>query len=403
MKRFFGLMVFLGCVFMQLHAQKEIQWRGENRTGSYNETGLLKKWPANGPKLLWSYDNLGEGYSQMAIADGKIFITGMKGSGHQGYMSVFSLSGKLLQQKVYATEWVGNYSGPRAAVTYDQGRLYYLSGLGELVCLNAKTLNAVWKKDILKTFGAEILKYGMNEAPLIVGNMVIATPGGKKNNVVALDKNSGKLIWSSAALGEEAAYCSPIYIGDQQVPQIVTITENHIISLQASNGKLLWSYPFPSKWNEQCNSPIYSQGMVLCTTGNGTGSVKLQLTNGGRKVTKLWESAELDNVYSAVVKEGNYVYGFGKGQTWVCLDWKTGKLMHKTRSQQCVPIAADGMLYLYCTNGDVLLVKPQSDKMNVVSKFKITKGTEQHWADPVIYNGVLYIRHGSSLMAYQIK
>ena len=85
------------------------------------------------------------------------------------------------------------------------------------------------------------------------------------------------------------------------------------------------------------------------------------------------------------------------GYAWI------GKLMHKTRSQQCVPIAADGMLYLYCTNGDVLLVKPQSDKMNVVSKFKITKGTEQHWADPVIYNGVLYIRHGSSLMAYQIK
>lgn len=402
MKKKIGILVLIMAA-ANATAQNIIEWRGVNRTGYYNETGLLRQWPQGGPQLLWSIDGIGEGYSQLGIADNKIYVTGMKGNDHMGYMSEIDLNGKLLQQKGYAEEWVGNYSGARGSVTINEGKIYHFTGLGTLVCIDQKTLNTVWKKDILKEFGAEQLRYGMNEAPLVIEDKVIITPGGSRNNIVALNKNTGTLIWSSQAKGEEAAYCSPIYITDQEVPQIVNITQNSIVGLDAKDGSLLWSYPFPSKWNEQCNSPIYDNGMLLCMTGNGFGTVMLKLENGGRKVSKVWESKELSNVFSAMVKVGHYIYGSTENKNWVCLDWNTGTLMHKTRARQSVPITADNLIFNYCDNGDVQLIAPDNAKLNVISSFKVTKGTEQHWTDPVLYQGVLYIRHGDSLMAYKVR
>ena len=384
-------------------AQQVVEWRGVNRTGTYNDSGLLKSWAAEGPTLLWSLDGIGEGYSQLGIAGDKIYVTGMKGTNHMGYVSVIDMNGKLLQQKPYSQEWVGNYSGARAAVTLNDGKLYQYSGHGVLTCMDATSLNVIWQKNILKEFGADELEYGMNEAPLIIGDKLIITPGGKTHNVVALNKQNGAQIWTSKAKGESSAYCSPIYISDMEVPIVATITEHSIIGLNADNEQLLWSYPFPSRWTEQCNSPIYENGMLYCMTGNGYGSVMLKLENGGRSISKAWDSKELTNVFSAMVKVGHYIYGCNESRNWVCLDWNTGTLMHKTRSRQSVPVAADGMIYNYCDNGEVQLIQPHNAKMEIVSRFRVTKGTEQHWAHPVVHKGVLYIRHGDSLMAYKVK
>lgn len=398
-----ALLVLCATAAWGADAQEIIEWRGVNRTGLFNETGLMKTWPQGGPTLLWSINGIGEGYSQIGIADNKIYVSGMKGSNNMGYISVIDFNGKLLQQKQYSTEWVGNYSGARAAVTINGGKIYQFSGLGVLTCLDQNTLNVIWQKDVLKEFGAKQLEYGMNEAPLVIDNMVIITPGGSRNNIVALNKETGALIWSSPAKGEEAAYCSPIYIKDQEMPQIVNITQNSIVGISSKDGKLLWSYNFPSRWNEQCNSPIYENGMLLCMTGNGYGAVMLKLENGGRSVSKVWESKELCNVFSAMVKVGNYVYGSTESRNWVCLEWDTGKLMHKTRARQSVPVTADNLIYNYCDNGEVQLIVPNNTNLDVAGSFRVTMGTEQHWADPVVNNGVLYIRHGDSLMAYKVK
>ncbi|MBO7552783.1 MAG: PQQ-binding-like beta-propeller repeat protein [Bacteroidaceae bacterium] len=388
---------------LSLNAQEIIEWRGVGRTGLYQDSGLLKAWPQGGPQLLWSIDGIGEGYSQLGIANDRIYVTGMKGDNHMGYMSEIDLNGKLLQQKGYSEEWVGNYSGARGSVTISDGKMYHLTGLGMLVCVDQKTLNVVWKKDILKEFDAKMLQFAQNEAPLVVDDKVFITPGGSRNNIVALNKNTGDVVWVSQAKGEESAYASPIYISDVEVPQIIDMTQNSLLALNPKDGTLLWSYPFASRYNQQCNSPIYENGMLLFMNGN-SGTMMLKLENGGRSVSKVWESTELANVFSAMVKVGNYIYGCNENNRyWVCLDWNTGKLMYKTRLRQCVPITADNMIYNYCDNGDVQLIAPDSSELKVVSSFKVTQGTEQHWAHPVIYKGVLYIRHGDSLMAYKIK
>jgi len=384
-------------------AQDNIQWRGTDRTGVYNETGLLKSWPAEGPALAWSYDGLGQGHSSVAIASDKIYLLGVNEL--IGSIFVFDLKGKLLNKKEYGPEFTESFPGSRGSVTLSDGKLYLISGQGDLYCYDQQTLDLVWKKNILAEYNASNIKWGITESPLIVGDKVIVTPGGKENNVVALNKKTGELIWSCPGEGSLSAYCSPLYIKDQEVPLIVTMTANYIIGIDAEKGTKLWSVENKNRSFVHANTPVYSNNMILCTSGYGKGSTMLRLTNGGRSVEQAWFAAELDNRIGAMVKVGDYVYGSGdNNRFWFCADWKTGAIKYKEPGLAMGTIvAADGMLYCYTDKGDMILAKANPEKFEIVSRFMITKGTEQHWAHPVIYKGVLYVRHGDSLMAYKIK
>lgn len=398
-----GLIVCLSFLSLSLSAQENIQWRGSDRTGVYSETGLLSQWPAAGPTLLWHYDGLGEGHSSVAIDSDKIYLTGMTDG--KGYLYVFDFNGKLLNKKEYGPDWNTNYNGPRGTVTVDSGKIYLISGVGDLYCFDQNSLNVVWKKNILKEYNASNIEWGINEAPLIIGDKLIATPGGKQHNMIALNKNTGELIWSSPGEGDLSAYCSPLYISDQQVPIIATMTADHIIGVDAESGKKLWSHENKNRYSVHANTPVYGDGMILFTSGYGRGSTMLRLTHGGRGVQQAWFAKELDNRIGAMVKVGDYVYGSGdSNRYWFCADWKTGEIKWQEKGLAMGNIIANGgMLYCYTDRGEMVLARATPEKMDIVSKFPITMGTEQHWAHPVLYKGVMYVRHGDTLMAYKVK
>lgn len=387
---------------LSLSAQDAIQWRGTDRSGIYNETGLLKSWPAEGPTMLWHYDQLGEGYSSVAIANGKIYITGAIDG--QGTLFVFDMNGKPLTKKVYGKEWTTNFVGARCTPTISEGKIYLYSGEGDLVCMDESTLNILWKKSIITDFQGENLRFGINESPLVVDDKVIITPG-KANNVVALNKKTGEVIWTCAGDGDMAAYCSPLYLGNQQVPQIVTIMGKHVLSINAKTGEKLWSFPYNNQRDIHPNTPIYADNMLLCVYGYGKGSIMLRLSDGGRKVEQVWENNELDSKFGGAVKVGDYAYASGdNNRYWFCVDWKTGENKYKEKGLAMGNVIyADGMLYCYSDKGEMALVKPTPNKFDIVSQFPITLGTEQHWAHTVIHKGMLYVRHGNTLMAYKIK
>jgi outer membrane protein assembly factor BamB len=397
-----GIIVGLSVLAISVQAQQNIQWRND-RTGIYHEQGLMKQWPADGPQMLWHYDGLGEGHTSVAIDADKLYITGLTDG--KGYIYVFDLAGKLLNKKEYGAEWAESYNGPRGTITVNGGKLYLISGMGEIYCFDQNSLNLVWKKDLLKEYSSKNIKWGINEAPLIIGDKVIATPGGKTGNMVALNKNTGALVWSSPGAGDLSAYCSPLYISDQQVPIIVTMTADHIIGVNADNGTFLWSHPNKNQYSVHANTPVYGDGMILCTSGYGRGSTMLRLTNGGRGVEEVWFNKELDNRIGAMVKVGDYAYGSGdSNRYWFCVDWKTGEIKWKERGLAMGNIISnDGLLYYYTDRGNILLVKASPEKQEIISRFAVRMGTEQHWAHPVLYKGVMYVRHGNTLMAHKVK
>lgn len=395
--------VFITVFAMNLSAQDNIQWRGTDRTGIYKETGLMKSWPTDGPEMLWHYDGLGEGHSSVAIANNKIYITGLVDG--KGHLFVFDMNGKLLNKKAYGPEWDTSYNGARGTATVDEGKIYVYSGMGGLVCFDENTLDIVWQKNVIDEFQGSNIRWGVNESPLIVGEKVIITPGGKEHNVLALNKNTGVVIWSCAGEGDVPAYCSPLYVSDQQTPQIVTMTSKHVLGIDVATGKMLWSFPYHNQRNIHPNTPVYSDNMLMCVFGYNKGTIMLRLTDGGKKVEQVWENKEFDSKTGGAVKIGDYAYGSGDhNKYWFCVDWKTGETKYKDNTIAVgAVIANDNLLYCYSDKGEMALVKATPEKFDIVSQFPITLGTEQHWAHPVIYKGVLYVRHGNTLMAYKIS
>jgi outer membrane protein assembly factor BamB len=399
---FFLFSIYAYISVRPVSGQEDSQWRGDLRNGVYNETGLLKTWPDEGPPLLWHYDGLGEGYTSVAVANDKIYITGMIDS--TGYLHVLDLNGHILKKKAYGLEWNENYNGTRSTVNVNDGKLYIFSGRGVLSCLDENSLDVLWSKDIEKDFDGSNLKFGMTESPLIVDDVIYLTPGGKKYNMVALNKNTGEPIWVSAGIGKPSTYCSPQYAGDLQTPLVINAIDSSLVAFDAGTGKMLWEVEQKNPYGHSPNTPIYEDGLLFSTSGGGVGSVLYSLAPDGKIAEKRWTN-EMDSKHGAAVKVGNYVYGSGeKNRYWYCIDWQTGETIYKNnRIGVGNIIAADGMLYCYSDRGELALVEANHEKFNITGNIRIQLGTNQHWAHPVIRRGVLYLRHGDTLMAYKIN
>ena len=399
-----GMAILQSCQSQSVEHQNW-QWRGENSNGMYlNETGLLKSWATNGPELLWHFDGLGEGHTSVAISNEKIYITGMHDD--RLFLYVLDMNGKLLNEKELGKEWNTNWNGTRSSVNINNGKLYIFNALGTLFVLDQATLNVVWTKDLLEEFGGRNLRFGMTENPLIVGDKLFMTPGGETHNMIALNKTTGELIWTSRGLGEPSAYGSPLYIAGYAVPMVVAHSAEHIFAINAETGEMLWSHPHSNgRFAIHPNIPIYSDGMIFATSGYEGGAILLRLTNNGRAVEQVWKNEELDNQMGSAIKVGNHIYASGhRNNFWFCVDWRTGETVYKiAHSGECNVIFADGMLYVYSDRGTMSLVRPNPERHELVSSFEVTLGTNQHWAHPVIYHGVMYLRHGDTLMAYKVK
>lgn len=239
----------------------------------------------------------------------------------------------------------------------------------------------------------------------MLGDKLICTPGGKVHNIVALNKNNGDLIWTSKGLGEISAYCSPLLIEIGGRNLLVTHTQDNILGIDADSGKLLWNHGHPNRYSVHPNTPLYHDGQVFCFSGYGKGGVMLKLNADGSQVTKMWYSDTMDSRMGGAVYINGYLYGSGdSNREWQCIDWKTGKLIYESKEVgNGVVIAAEGLLYAYSQRGELALIKPGGDSFTILNNIKISSGSGQHWAHPVINAGRLFVRHGNALIAYKIR
>ena len=401
MKRF--LTIFLGVIFcIPLMAQDIAQWRGPNRDGIYNETGLLKKWPENGPRLIWHFDGLGEGHASAAVTADAVYTAGMLDG--KGFVFAFDHKGKLLWKKEYAREWTENWNGVRATPLVFKDKIYILSSLGKLVCMNAGNGQIVWTVDVFKDYDGRNIEWGLTENLLIDGNVLFCTPGGKTANVIALDRNTGKLIWRSKGNGQKTGYCSPILVKLAKRNILVIHMEESIQGIDASNGDFLWTHEQTNTYAVHPNVPLYRDGYLYCVSGYGRGGLMLRLSEDGKKITEAWRDPKLDARLGGVVLVNGRLYGTGdNNRKLYCIDWKTGKELYSASGLAPANIIySDGLLYLYSESGKIGLVESGADSFNVISSFRVPFGENQHWAHLVINKKKLFVRHGNALMVYDI-
>ncbi|MCU0461228.1 MAG: PQQ-like beta-propeller repeat protein [Bacteroidales bacterium] len=387
------------------------EFRNSGRTGIYQESNLLKTWPAEGPKEIMVVENIGNGYVSPVFTNDGFFISGEIDS--MCILFSFNLNGEKQWQTTLGKEWLMQYPGSRCTPTIVGDLVYAGTGFGNLYCLNRKNGKIVWSKDLAKDFNGVLPMHGYSEAPLIEGDKVFWTPGGKLYNVVALNRFNGNLIWSNKGFGEASGYNPGKLIILPARNILVTFSMYHMMGFDTKTGQLLWSheqtnYPVekrgPGYGDTHSNAVIYENGVIWYVEGDGNCSVRLNMSPDGSKITEAWRNKGFDSFMGGVVKSGNYLYcGAVAKPQLVSLDATTGQLVDSLKTASGAIIMADNMLYYYNQKGELMLLSFNQGKMQMVSSFRVKKGTLQHFSHPVINNGVLWQRHGKVLMAYDIR
>jgi len=393
-------------------AQQQYGWRGPDRSGIYKESGLLKVWPASGPALIWEATEFGTGYSSVTITDDAIYITGRKGD--NDVLTAFTQTGRKIWETPYGKSSDSDFPDTRGTPTVTNGKIFLISGMGDLVCIS-KEGKTLWSVGYFKKYEAVTPEFGISESPVVIGNKVIATPGGKKASMVAFNVENGDVVWKTPSINDVDQYVNPLIIEFGGKKMIVTQFADFIFAVDSNTGKLIWKFNYaaentgPEKRFAHINTPVFRDGFLFIASGYNKVALKLKLNPDGSVPKVVWRNNDLDPCLGGEILLGDCLFGsnwetssHGK---WVAVDWNTGKtLWIKDWYNKGQIISADGMLYIYEEKtGHVGLVKPSADKFDLVSEFKITKGKGHFWAHPVIDKGRLFIRHGDYLGVYLIK
>jgi outer membrane protein assembly factor BamB len=381
------------------------QWRGPDRTSISTETGLLQQWPQSGPPVDWTISSLGRGYGSLAIQGDRIFVQGSNGSQSIVY-SLNRADGKGVWSKALGS--AGNNDrgpGPRGTPTLDGDRIYVLTENGDLACLKAADGAAVWQRNILRDFRGHNIQWEISESPLVDGDRVIVTPGGPNATLVALDKMTGRTVWTSAGLSDEAGYSSAIAADVQGVRTYMTLTGRGAVGVRASDGRLMWKYDRVGNGTANIATPVFSDNKAFFTSDYGTGGVLLDLTAQGGEVRarEIYFTRDMQNHHGGVVLVGGYLYGFSNA-ILTCLEFSTGKVMWRNRSVGKGSLTyADGRLYILSEDNVVGQAAASPASYVETGRFRIADQGLPSWAHPVVSGGRLYVRDQGTLSVYNIK
>ena len=282
---FFSIPVFTTAGEPSSAAQKEARqgnwtsWRGPSRDGLSAETGLQTEWAETGPTLAWKAKGLGNGFSSVAVAEGKIFTMGKK-DGTTKMLALSTKDGEIIWEAN-----MGAGANPNCTPTVDGDRVYGLTNAGELVCINTTNGEIVWQCNFPTDFKGRMESgWGYSESPVIDGDNLVCTPGGNSAVMVALNKSSGELQWSAEMpvstgnRGHDGAGYSSIVISKiAGRKQYIQLTGRGVIGVDAESGNLLWIYNRIANGTANIPTPIIKDNYIFCSTGYGTGAALIEI------------------------------------------------------------------------------------------------------------------------------
>lgn len=393
----------LGCTEVKQEPIHEFaQWRGFLRDGIYPDTNLLTSWPENGPEMKWSYDTLGNGYGSPVVSGNRVYVAGEIDS--LAYIFALDTNGRVVWKSNYGQEWISHYPGCRTTPTLKDSLLYVCSGTGNLACLKSENGEILWNKNLVSDLNGRIPFFGYSQSVLLIDSIVYAMPGGVDTNFVALNRFTGDIVWISKGKGEPSAYNSPMYFEWNGRKIIATFSVHQFLGFDASTGDVLWSKHQDAQYPNHANTAIFDNGSLYIAVSCGNGIFRYDLTQDTSFVKQIWgHDSLMFNYFGGMIKLKDKLYSTCEdSRKMKVLKAETGELTDSLDTGKGAIIFADGLLYCYSDKGVVSLVNP-GDSLSLISSFKVKKGTKEHFAHPVIQDGILYIRHGESLFAYDIK
>ena len=382
------------------------QWNGPRRDGISREKGLAPTWPEDGPELLWKMSSLGRGWSSPIIVGDRLYITGDVDD--DVVIFAFDRDGKSLWQTKNGRSWIEQYPGARACCAYSEGKLYHMNAHGRVACLEATTGKELWAVDILDHFQGQNITWGLSECLLVDGPRVIVTPGGEKALMAALDKQSGRTLWTTEPLQEDrASHCSPLLFRHAGRRIVANCSSAHGFAVDADTGELLWTVPLRSPYGVNVTTPVYGDGQIFYVAPYVYGTCyQLQLKESALKPEKVWDTT-LDTCTGTVLLLDGVLYGSGyqKNKLWLCMDWKSGQRRYEYKGLGTgAAVYAEGRLYCLAEDGRAALLRPMTERFQIDGQFRLVpKKVHDAWAHPVLLRGRLYLRYHETLWCYDVR
>jgi len=380
------------------------QWRGPRRDGISDEKGLLAEWPEDGPKLLWRVGGLGKGWSSPIVVNGTLYVTGELDD--QLVLFALDLQGAPRWQNSNGRAWKGPYPGARATCAYAEGRIYLMNAYGRTACFDATTGAEIWAVDVLDRFQARNITWALSECLLVDGPRVIVTPGGEKGLVAALDRHTGRTLWTTPPIDDErTSHSSPILFQYAGRRIIANCSASYGFGVDADTGELLWTVPLRNRFGTNVATPVYHAGSIFYVTPFTDLGRRFHLQPGpsGIAAEHVWTSP-IDTVTGGAVLVGDTLFaaGYRRSKWWFAIDWETGETKHELKDFTTgAALYADGRLYVLDERGEVGLLAPGSEGLEVAGRFRLIEDrVRDAWAHPVLHAGRLYLRYHDSLWCY---
>jgi outer membrane protein assembly factor BamB len=395
-------------------------FRGPDRTGVAPESDLLESWPEEGPRLLWKAAGAGRGYASPAIAGDRLYTLGdglSNAPDADEYLTCFDReTGRQVWKTKTGQPWnegQESWQSSRSTPTVDGDTVYVITPHGQLVACATADGREKYRVDLKAQFGGtKGDSWGYSESVTIDGDRLICTPGGEQATMVALDKKTGRPIWSCPMKGDRGAGHASIVtaeVGGRKV--YVQTTAAGAFAVDAQNGGFLWAYPI-DKTVAVIPTPIVKDDLVFIVAGYKRGGALLRQKAAPQGKVAMEEvyglKPELANKHGGVVLIGDHLYGCADDQPILfCAKLETGEILWKERGSgknSAAIVAADGHLYVRYQDGTLALVRADPAGYQEVASFKVPgSGDRPSWAHPVILDGRLYLREGDEILCYDVK
>lgn len=376
----------LGTLGARLAAADWPQWRGPRRNGISVETAWLRQW-TTAPGRVWTAQ-VGEGYSSVAVAGGRVYTMGSAGSQDTVYC-LDAQNGQVIWRYACAHPSRQNYGGDpgpnstSTTPTVEAGNVYTLGREGLALCLNAVTGKVLWQNDLQRTTAAQVPRWGFAGSPLIEGNLVILNAC---STGVALNKASGRVVWKSGP--SPAGYSSPYAYTIGQQRGVALFTASSIAGINPANGRLLWQHPWETNYEVNAADPLFAGDTVFISSGYNRGCALIRV--GGGKPSVVWENRNMRNHFNSCVLVDGAIYG-NDANTLKCLDLKTGQERWSMRGLgQGGLMAANGHLLVITERGELKVIKASPDRFTPVASAQVMRGT--CWTPPALADGFIYVR-----------
>jgi outer membrane protein assembly factor BamB len=437
----FNCSVFFALAFLasSAHADDWPQWLGPHRDSIWRESGILEKFPAGGPRVLWRAA-IGGGYSGPAVAKGRIFLTdrelatGVNNPSDpfqrgiiQGFERVLCFdeaTGKLVWQYQYECPYSMSYAaGPRSNPLVSDGKIYTLGGEGNLICLEADSGKPLWQRDLKRDFNAKTPTWGFAGQLLLDGDKLFVLAGGENATIVAFDQNTGKDLWR-ALNAREPGYSSPIMFGSGASRQLILWDPESANGLDPENGKVLWTEPFPAKSGMSIATPR-QMGDQLLFTSFYNGSMMLRIDD--RKPQTMWktqkasekDTTHLNAVMSTPFLENGYIYGVCSYGQLRCLNAQTGERIWETfkattdgepvRWANAFIVKNGDRFFLFNEKGYLIIARLSPNGYDEISRAHLLEPTNRDpgrlvvWSHPAFADRHVYARNDKELVAVDLS